>query len=335
MALCSLATSQWQFYLFYGVMVATGLSMIGITPISAIVSNWFVKRRGLVFGIISAGFGVSLISAPIAQFLISSFSWQSAYVIIGLVSILIIVPLCILFMRRSPQEKGLLPDSQASPEPQAPYEHHRAVESSGKWANPTRTLAQAVKTYRFWFLFLLFFAAMGIGETTAITHQVYFFRDVGYEPMQAATIYGVFGVAYTVGSLCGCFSDRLGREKVFIPSSLLNAGAVSLLFLVTDTAQPWMPFLFAVSLGLGLGAASPALLATAADLFQGRNFGSIMGCMVLGFSLGGAIAPWLAGFLHDRTGNYFVTFLILLGCFGASAVLMYLVAPRKIRPVPY
>ncbi len=148
-------------------------------------------------------------------------------------------------------------------------------------------------------------------------------------------MYGVFGVAFVIGNLCGFFSDRLGREKVFIPSCLLNVGGVSLLFLITDTSQPWMPFLFAVSLGLGCGAAGPVLLATVADLFQGRNLGSIMGCVILGFSLGGAVAPWLAGFLHDRTGSYFAAFLILLGCFGVSAVLMWLVAPRKIRPVPH
>lgn len=336
-ALCSLAMSQWQFYLFYGVMVAIGLSMTGVTPLGAIVSKWFVKKRGLVFGIMAAGFGVSLILAPVAQFLISSFGWQSAYVIIGLLSILLIVPLCILFIRRSPEEKGLLPDGllQASSEPQAPYEYHGTVNFGGKWAGTIWTLARAVKTYHFWLLSLIFFSAVGVGETIAITHQVYFFRDVGYEPMQAATIYGVFGVAYTVGNLCGYFSDRLGREKVFIPASLLSAGAVSLLFLITDTTQPWMPFLFAVCLGLGLGAAKPVLVATVADLFQGRNFGSILGCVILGYSLGGAIAPWLAGFLHDRTGNYFLAFLILLGCFAASAVLIWLVAPRKLRPVPH
>lgn len=335
MALCSLATTQWQFYLLFGVMLAIGLSLVGITPLGAIVSNWFVRKRGLVFGILAAGFGVSLISAPIAQSLISSFGWQNAYVIMGLLSIPLIVPLCILFIRRSPQEKGLLPDGalQASSEPQAPYEHRGADNLDRKWAGTAWTLGRALRTYHFWFLFAICFCAMGVGETIAITHQVYFFRDVGYEPMQAATIYGVFGVAFAVGNLCGYFSDRLGREKVFVTGCLLSAGAVSLLFLITDTTQPWLPFLFAVSLGLGWGAAAPALLATVADLFQGRNFGSIMGCLILGFSLGGAVAPWLAGFLHDMIGNYFVTFVMLLVCFGVSAVLMWLVAPRKIRPV--
>ena len=71
--LCSVATSQWQFYLFYGVIAASGFSIIGWTPFSTIISNWFVKKRGLVFGILSAGFGISLVSASVAQFLISTF----------------------------------------------------------------------------------------------------------------------------------------------------------------------------------------------------------------------------------------------------------------------
>ncbi|HEX78123.1 MAG TPA: MFS transporter [Dehalococcoidia bacterium] len=335
-ALCSLASTQWQFYLLYGVMVAIGLSMIGAAPLMAIISNWFVKKRGLVFGILSAGFGVSLVAAPIAQFLISGFGWQAAYVIIGLFAIALIVPLCILFVRRSPREKGLLPDGllQTSSEPQPLDEPQGAAGLGGERTSTAGTLAWALKTRHFWLLFLMAFCILGVGEQIAIAHQVYFFRDVGYEPMRAATIYSVFGVVFVVGNLCAYYSDRLGREKVFIASCLLSAGAVSLLFLITDTSQPWMPFLFAVCLGLGLGAAAPVLFATVADIFQGRYFGSIMGCVILGFSLGGAIAPWLAGFLHDKTGSYFVTFLILLGCLVASAGLMWLVAPRKIRPVP-
>jgi len=335
-ALCSLATSQWQFYLLYGVMVAVGLSMIGITPLSTIIANWFVEKRGMVIGILTAGFGTSLVSAPIVQLLISSFGWQTAYIFIGLFSIPLVVPLCIFLIRRSPQEKGLLPDGlsqqQALSRSQALDKHASLNE---QWASTTWTLRQAMRTYQFWFIFLMAFCSLGFAEQVGITHLVYFLRDVGYEPMQAATVYSVFGITFAVGNLFSYLSDRLGREKVFILSCLLGAGAVLLLFLITDTTQPWMPFLFAVLLGLGLGIGGPVMLATVADLFQGKYLGSIIGFVILGCSLGGAVAPWLTGFLYDRTGNYFVITLMVLGCFVAAAVLMWLVAPRKIRPVPH
>jgi MFS family permease len=334
-ALCSLATAQWHFYLLYGGVVAAGLSLVGWTPLTAIVSNWFFKKRGLVMGILSAGFGGSLVLAPVAQFLISTFGWRTAYVIIGISSTALTVPLCGILLRRSPRDKGLLPDGmpQSSPESDNPDEPLMADSLEGEWARTTWTLSRALKTYRFWLLVLIAFCLLGLAEQIAIAHQVYFFRDVGYRPMLAATIYSVFGVVFVIGNLCGFLSDHLGREKVFIPSCLLCVGATCLLFLIRDTSQPWMPFVFAVCFGLGLGTAAPIFFTTVADLFQGRYFGSIMGTVVLGFSLGGAIAPWLAGFLHDRTHSYFTTFLILLGSFIASMVLMWLIAPRKVRPV--
>jgi len=333
--LCSLATTHWQFYLFYGVMAAMGLSLIGWTPLTAIISNWFVKKRGLVFGILGAGFGGSLVSASIVQFLISNFGWQTAYIIIGVLSIAVIVPLCSFLMRRSPQDKGLLPDGapQKSSKSQDLDEPRIIASLEGKWSSINWTLSQALKTYQFWLLFLIAFFLLGFAEYIAIAHQVYFFRDVGYDPTLAAIIYSVFGIAFVLGTLCSFLSDRLGREKVFIPSCLLSVGALSLLFLMRDTSQPWMPFLFAVCFGLGLGTAAPVFFATVADLFEGRHFGSIQGTVVLGFSLGGAIAPWLAGFLHDKTDSYLVTFLIVLASLIASMVLMWLIAPRKIRPV--
>ena len=328
-ALCSMATAQWHFYLFYGVMVATGLSLVGWTPLTAITSNWFVKKRGLAFGILAAGFGGSLVFASVAQFLISTFGWQTAYVILGVSSIAIIAPLCGLLMCSTPQDKGLLPDGiQLSPqEPQNPPEI--SAVPKGDW-----TLRQAMKTYHFWLLFLISFCFLGLAETIAIAHQVFFFRDVGYPPMLAANIYSVFGVLFVLGNLCSFISDRFGRGKVFIPSCLLSALAASLLFLIKDNSQPWMAFLFAVLFGLGVGLAGPVFFATVADLFQGKYFGSIQGTVVLGFSLGGALAPWLAGFIHDRAGSYFPTYLILLGSLLISVLLMWLVSARKIRPEP-
>lgn len=335
-ALCSMATARWHFYLFYGIMVAAGLSLTGWTPLTAIISNWFVRKRGLAFGILSAGFGGSLVFAAIAQFLISTFGWQIAYVIIGVASVAIIVPLCSLLMRNHPRDKGLLPDGVRLSAPEAKNLNEPVISTSlkGTWASTSWTLSKAIKTYHFWLLFFIAFCLLGLAETIVIAHMVFFFRDVGYEAMRAAGIYSVFGVAFVVGNLCSFLSDRLGRERVFIPSCLLSAVAVCLLFLIKDTSHPWLSFLYAVLFGLGIGTAAPVFFTTVADLFQGRHFGSIQGAVVLGFSLGGAIAPWLAGFLHDKTGTYFSTFLILLGSLLISLLLMWLVAPRKIRPVP-
>jgi sugar phosphate permease len=333
-ALCSLATAQWQFFIFYGVIAATGLSLIGVTPLNTLVSNWFVKKRGLVFGIMSAGFGVSLLSAPLVQLLISSFDWQRAYIIIGVFSIAIIVPLCGFLMHRRPQDRGLLPDGETRklPPPKDPVEPRGGERG---WATTTWTLRRAIRTYQFWLLFLIAFCVLGVAEQIAIAHQVYFFRDVGYSPMAAANIYSVFGIAFIIGTLCSFFSDHIGREKVLIPSALLCAASVSLLFLIRDTSQLWLPILFTASFGLGIGPVGPVFFATAADLFQGKHFGSIFGVVITGFSLGGAIAPWLAGFLHDITHSYFSTFFIIAGSMVATAVLMWLIAPSKLRPVKH
>jgi len=335
-ALCSIATAQWHFYLSYGIMVAAGLSLTGWTPLTAIVSNWFVKKRALAFGILAAGFGGSLVFATIAQFLISAFGWQIAYVIIGAASVAIIVPLCSVLMRSHPRDKGILPDGVefTTPEPRNPNESLISTDLKGTWARTSWTLSKAIRTYHFWLLFFIAFCLLGLAETIAIAHMVFFFRDVGYEAMKAAGIYSVFGVAFVIGNLCSFLSDRLGRERVFVPSCLLSAMAVCLLFLIKDTSHPWLSFWYAVFFGLGIGTAAPVFFTTVADLFQGRHFGSIQGGVVLGFSLGGAIAPWLAGFLYDKTGSYFSTFLILLGSLLISLVLMRFVAPRKIRPVP-
>jgi len=330
-ALCSMATAQWHFYLFYGVMVAAGLSLAGWTPLTAITSNWFVKKRGLAFGILAAGFGGSLVFASVAQFLISTFGWQTSYVILGVSSIAIIAPLCGLLMCRTPQDKGLLPDGikLSAQELQDLNAHEISAGLEEAW-----TLRRAMKTYHFWFLFLISFCFLGLAETIVIAHQVFFFRDVGYPPMLAANIYSAFGVAFVLGNLCSFISDLLGRVKVFVPSCFLSALAVSLLFLIKDTSQPWMAFLFAVLFGLGVGLAGPVFFAAVADLFQGRYFGSIQGTVILGFSLGGALGPWLAGFIHDKTGSYFPTFFILLGSLLSSVFLMWFVSALKIRPVP-
>ena len=334
-ALCSRATTQGEFYLFYGVLAATGLSLAGWTPITVIVSNWFVKNRGLSFGILSAGFGGSLVYATVAQFLISTFGWETAYVIIGGSSIAIIVPLCGLFIRERPKSailstEDITPSSASSGDP----ENQKLPDNpEQEWSKMNWTLNRAMRTYQYWLLFFMGFCLLGIAEYIAIAHGVYFFRDVGYRPMLAANVYSMFGIAFVLGNLSSFLSDRLGREIVFIFGCLLCATAVILLFFIQDSYRPWMGFVYAVFFGFGMGIAAPVFFATIADLFLGKTFGAIQGTMILGVSLAGAVAPWLGGFLHDKTGNYNSTYLLMLGSLMLCILLMCLIAPRKLRSV--
>ena len=106
--LTSQINSAWQLYLFYGLMVGFGLS-IAFAPLVATASRWFVSKRGLAIGVVTAGIGMgTVVMSPLARYLISVYEWQLSYVIIGLMAWVIVIPAA-LFLRRSPEEKGLLP----------------------------------------------------------------------------------------------------------------------------------------------------------------------------------------------------------------------------------
>ena len=190
-----------------------------------------------------------------------------------------------------------------------------------------------MRTRQYWLLFLIFVCSMGIVEQLAVSHQVYFYLDAGYEPMRAAAFYGIFGVCFAIGNLAGSLSDRIGREQLFIPACVICAGFMSLFFIMDDTTAPWLPPLIAIGFGLSFGCIACVLNATLADLFHGAHYGRIAGTMTVGFAVGGTLSPWLAGFIHDLTGSYTGAYVMLIGAVLATGILMWFVAPRKLNPV--
>ena len=326
--LCGFATSEWHFYILYGVIVAVGAALIGVTPLAAIVTPWFARNRGLVFSILASGFGVSLVSASLVQYLISTYGWRNAYFITGLAVIAIVVPLTLLFIRRAPLAEHEEVTSEVTEQRSS-----ASQEEHGRWHYGDWSLRNVLKTPQFWMLWTVGFFQIGIAEKIAIAHQVYFFRDVGYSPMDAALFYSVFGVFFVMGTLGSSVSDRLGRERIFLPACGLSIVSVALLFVVQDATHPWMANFIAACFGLGLGAMPPVLFASVSDLFHGKAYGSIIGMLVLGVSLGGAVSPWLAGYMHDLTGNYTSSLFLLLAALVICGLLFSLVAPARISPV--
>ena len=333
MAGCSLAHSRWQFYILYGIIAAIGLSIAGWAPVATLVANWFIRRRALAFGILGAGFGLSLTFAYGAQYVITAFGWRNAYVAVGLFVALLVAPLCIVFIRREPADKGLFPDGLSENDAAAAETTRLAARAAGTWHQRSWTLREAMRTRQYWLMFLIFVFSMGIIEQVAVSHQVYFYLDAGYGAMSAATYYAVFGICFAIGNLLGAFSDTIGRERFFIPACLACTGFVSLYFFMPVEGATWLPAIIAAGFGLTFGSIPCVLNATLADLFHGGHYGRISGTMIVGFAVGGTVSPWLAGYLHDVTGTYTSTYVLLVAGLLATATLMWFVAPRKVNPL--
>jgi MFS family permease len=336
---CTAATEIWHLYLLFGVVAAIGSCLTGFVPNMAVVANWFIRRRGMAIGLFNAGWGASFIFVPISHYLISALGWRNAYLAIGATVFAFLVPLILIFHRHRPQDIGLLPDGDTQPaeftaDTSTPEYSDDSLAVNRDWAARDWSLGKAIRTMRFWALFLANLLFWGMGINLLVAHQVAFAVDVGFTVPVAATAVSLYGIMVLCGNLFGFLSDRWGREIAFTLGAIVVLLAVADLFLINNWPLTWMLFSYATLLGFGAGLIGPALTSSVADLFQGRSFGLINGVVVMGFGLAGALSPWLGGLVFDITGSYIPAFYMILGVVLLSCVSIWIAGPRKVRLVP-
>ena len=307
--LTSQANSAWQLFITYSLLLAMGTMPIFTVTVST-VSRWFDKKRGLVVGISSAGGGLGMvIMAPFATYLISNFGWRWAYIIIGVIAWVIVIPLSRL-LKRSPDEIGLLPDGAKLDSRERQVPKPQTEESTPPAA---LTLSQASRTRSFWLLmFTHFFFATN--HFLVITHLVPHVTDMGISAGQAATLLSLIG-GVTIASMAimGSVSDRIGRKTAVIVCSLVQTGSMVWLVWVQDLG---MLYLFALVYGLTRGI--PAIFgALIGDTFGLRQIGTLVGVLGIGIGIGAAFGPAIGGLIFDVSNSYSMAFII-----GATAMLV-------------
>ena len=334
-ALCSRINTIAHFYFLFGLGGAIGHSLVGFPVQVPVLAHWFVKRRGLVFGIFTSGFGLSFLVVALAQYFITQFGWRTSFILLGLLIALTLLPLITLFARHRPEDMGLFPDGIHSTEgaKSATSEIKEPVVVNKEWAHTRWTLRKAMGTYQFWLLFFTNFCIFGFVENLVIVHQVALMRDVGLSTAFVTSMVLLWGMMVALGNLGGIFSDKIGREKTFTIGSLGAILGLSMLFLLEKGHCGWTPYLYAVSFGLGMGITGPALGTAWADMFQGRHFGSINGFLTLGYGLGGIVGPWVAGFIFDTTKHYFLALILSILAVCTACVFLWIAGPRKIRRI--
>lgn len=317
LVLSSQIQSIWQLAAAYGGVASLGITILGLGPLSSLISRWFYKRRGLAIGIAFAGTGVgSLMVTPGVEFLVRTLDWRQAYLVLAGFA-LALIPLT-RWLHSSPEEIGLAPDGD--------LQNHN---SSGqeRWL-----LGKAVRTTSFWLVIL---AALGaIGPVRMLTvHQIAMFVDAGYDRAFAALVVGSAGAVTAFAFIIlGALSDRIDRRLVY----LLGSAALIAAMLIVHNLRSigvgfqWIGF-YIVLLGVGEGSRSSLVTAMASDLFPGNALGGINGAVGAAFGLGAAFFPWVAGYLFDLQGSYTTGLAIAGGAVVISTISLGLTSNSKLR----
>ena len=337
--LLSRSMALWQVYVTFGVLGAIGCAAVHITPMTAVASNWFTRNRGLAISLVVAGPGAGqLLILPLLQGLIQRTGWRNTYLVFGLAVLIIPTALVRLFLYRRPSDKGLILEEEARPQRSEVTEVDgrtttEFVVVDKQWAETDWTIAKAVRTQRFWTLMLVL-ALVASGLFLIGLHLIAYLEDKGYSPQIAAYVMGFQGFINIFGTLLGgMLGDRIGRERTLSLGVLFYIGCIVFLNLSGLVVSLFLLVGFVLLYGVGWGMAFPALMASAADLFQGKHFGSILGVLLLGGYFGAAFGSWLGGFLFDWTHAYRLNFLVAGTVMFLAAALIWKAGPTQVRRV--
>ncbi len=269
----------------------------------------------MAVGITVAGFGLGVIITPtLAQWLISTLDWRQAYIILGLITLVVIVPLA-QFMKHSPQRSGLRPygENGTMEDKQIPTP---AVEEF--------SLTQVFKTGRFWIFSSIMFCFL-FSMQVIFVHIIPHASDVGLNAVVAASVLSIVGGISIIGRLSmGFISDRIGSKLSL--SACITLVTLALLWLLF-AREVWAFYLFAALFGLAYGGVVPLQTIITAELFGLGSLGKILAYIMLFGLVGGSLGPFLAGSLFDATGSYTLIFVICL-ILGTIGIILTLTLPR-------
>jgi MFS family permease len=302
--LMSQIRALWHVYLIMGILRGIGTSF-SLIPVTAIIPRWFTKRRGIAMGIAMSGFGIGgIIAPPLTQWLISTYDWQWSCRILGLITLVIIIPVA-QFLKHSPQQAGLKPYGEGEI-----IEGKQSPSSSMKGLS----LRQAIRTRGFWLFGLV--QTFGLFCTsTVMVHIVPHASDIGIPEVSAASILSfIAGIAIIGRLIIGFISDKVGgRKALTVCLALMILPVVWLLF----AEEMWMFYVFAVIFGFANGGFTTLFPVVTAELFGLASLGAIIGGFVIFATLGEALGAPISGTIFDVTGSYRLAFLT---CIGTSTV---------------
>jgi predicted MFS family arabinose efflux permease len=314
-ALSIFATAPWMLVATWGVLIGLGTGSMALVFAATVADQWFLQRRGLVVGVLTAGGATGqLVFLPLVAQLVESAGWRQATLLVAGAA-LAVVPLVLLFIRNRPEDLGVAPYGAPADWTPAP----RVTGNAAKRA--LGTLARASRSRTFWALAAGFAICGATTNGLVGTHFIPSAHDHGMQETVAAGLLAVVGIFDIVGTIAsGWLTDRVNpRILLAVYYAGRGVGLLVLPFLLSPTVQPPI-ILFVVIYGLDWVATVPPTVAICRELF-GADGPIVFGWVFAAHQIGAAIAATAAGVIRDATGQYTIAWFGAAGlCLVAAVV---------------
>lgn len=311
----SLVQTQMQFYIAIGAFIGVGAGSMGGLATAKLIANWFFKKRGTALGIAATGISVSGVVMPfISAAIIEAYGWRMGFLLYGVFTLTMVLPIVLRFVISSPEEIGQQPDGAFAKFP----ETYGTADSPPPQRKPSG-YREIMRERNFWVLIAtnsLLFCCQG----ATLTHMVPRLTDAGYSLTGASLVLSFtagFGVA---GKLVfGWLGDRWTARRLLwtiIGSQII--GQLMMFMLST----PMVFIAGSAFFGFGMGGSVPLQNSIVGRVFGREQFGRALGIMRPGMFPIQIIGVPLAGWVYDTTGNYTPAFMFFIVLYVAAAMVV-------------
>ena len=329
MILLSQTRFLWQFVLFLGVFGTLGFAGLAYGVTSPTIAKWFIRKRGRAAGIATGGLNVGVAAfTPLIVFLIEDAGWRTALLYLGLLPPILVIPPALLWLRRQPEDMGLLPDGASTPTASSSGSDYTQQDLEERSEEVSWTVQDAFRSRTLWLLFVAG-QIYGMAQVSVIIHRTPYITDLGFTSATAGVSLVIHSIAALSGKLIwGYLADRVEIRLLLVLVLLGSAAALSSLSFINTPLLLYLGF----ALPYGLTAGSLTVLGPLiwARYFGRRHLGAIQGLMGPIGLVPGMLGPMFAAFVYDATGSYEFAFRCFVGLFATGALLMWWVRP----PVP-